>query len=639
MAQFLSFFQNLYLQAPSATRWIAVLSLFVGIGGLGIAWARSIHLHLATQKLKMVLKVLRLKAIEPAGTEEANELDRVWAEIQGLRIPRALRDGLNRLEMARTRPIGLPEDAWRGAYEQILSAESRWETLVRGLASAAVLVGLLGTIVGFADISGDLPFVSGAATIRSASPEGGTSAAKGSIPAKLGGVFIATISGILAALLILILGVPVLRSVADRWLTAVEDTGRLIVVPALPRPPTRIQDALIEELERRISSVAEAWESSLRGPAASLAETAENSRRSVEAATRAFDGLRVSVEDLKELGRSARRIREAAQSIEGTAKVYVDASNRLGGAVGRLEATLPSLSEDLKLLAPRLAALEGVLESGTRTVSQSGEGLREAVGKMSSEFHGLQKAVGLRHEQETSFLERTEQTFALIEERITGLDAVEQVIKAEAQEMNKAVASVALAVGKALDPLRDNISEAIRDTWGKLLADHEGVLAVSILQIRQESAEMVRLLEKIRSAQEGLFGSHQSLTASATFLAERGKELDSIAERLGGVLEAFNRLSASVDSLARSGLVAHAEPGLVTALTEAIEESRARIPVTMDGTKLAALLTGIQQSMFQMTEEVSRLRNLAERLQQERDNTFFRKIRARLRPIRKGVPL
>lgn len=549
MEELLGLVKIIYAQAPAPTRWVAQISLLFGLLGLGIACARAVYLTLAKRNLKRILGGLHGAPPGSDAVGEWKDLDDAWNEILGLRVPRAFRDTLQRMDRARTRPVGLPEEAWRGAYEHVLGEESRWETLVRGIASAAVLVGLLGTVVGFADISGELALVPGAALVQSAPAEKATSKTAAALGSKLGGVFISTISGIFASLLILLVGAPILRSAADQWLSVVEDVGRLVIVPALPRPSPRIQDALVEELQRRISTVAIAWESWLRGPAASLAEVAENSRRSVEAAVQAFDGLRVSVEDLKELGRSAKRIREAAQSIEGTAKVYVTASNRLGAAVGSLEATLPALSTDLKSLADRLAGLEGVLASGTRSVTESGDALQNAVSKMGGDFHGLQEAVASRHERESSFLQHTEQAVRLIEERLKGLEVVEQEIKAQAKEMILAVVSMGAAVGTALEPLSHTIERAIRETFGKLLTDHESVLLVTI-------AETAKLLDKICLAEAGLLNAREEVAASAKILTERGEGLGRAAEGASSLVSSvLNRLSDAVDQLARLSVV------------------------------------------------------------------------------------
>lgn len=559
MQELLGLISSIYVQAPAATRWVARLSLLLGLTGIGIAFVRGLYLCHVTKKLREILSSTNLRAIGQAPGREEKDLDDLWGELLGMRVPRTFRDALSRMDRARSRPVGLPEEAWRGAYEHILGGESRWETLVRGIASAAVLVGLLGTIVGFADISGNLVILSEGALVQSAAAEKTTLGASTLLRSKLGGVFISTISGISASLLILLVGAPILRSAADQWLGVVEDAGRLIIVPALPRPPTRIQDALVEELQRRISTVAAAWESSLRGPAASLAEVAENSRRSVETAVQAFNGLRVSVEDLKELGKSAKRIREAAQSIEDTAKAYVTASDRLGLAVGKLEETFPALSTGLKAVGEKLGGLEIAVTSGTGSVTKSGDALQKAVTQMSGDFQRLQKAVTSRHERESVFLEHTQRTVELIQERLKGLEIVEQEIKGEAERMKLAVSSVALAIERNLDPLRDTIAGAISKTFGELLIRHENILVEAIHQIQQEAAETASLLNKVQSAKEGLLGAQEAVAASAKMLTERAEGLGRIGEGASSLLSSvLSRVSDAADQLARS--VAFAAP-------------------------------------------------------------------------------
>ncbi len=542
---------NIYTQAPVATRWIALVAGVLGLAGLTVACARAAYLYRVMKHVRAILGIMDRWGAGQAGEQEGRDLDDMWTELLAFRGPQAFRGMLYRMARARNRPVGLPEEAWRGAYEQVLGAESRWETLVRGIASATVLVGLLGTVVGFADISADLALVPGTPPAQTTPVESAVSNTAALLRNKLGGVFISTISGIFASLLILLAGAPILRRAADQWLGAVEDVGRLIVIPVLPRPLPDLHDRLVEELQRRISTVANAWESSLRGPAAALAELAESSRRSVEAVVRAFDGLRVSVEDLKELGNSAKRIRDASQSIEKTAKVYVGASDRLGVAVGSLEATLPPLSTDLRSLVEKLAGLEGVLGSGTRSVTESGDALRNAVTRLTGDFHGLQKAVASRHERESAFLEQTQRAVQGIEERLRGLQAVEQEIKTEAEQMRVAVSSVAIAIGDALDRLRETIPAAITGTFGKILKNLEHILVVAIGQ----SDETAKLIEGTRLALEDTRRVTADRSAGVTDerITEKGKELDHVyggAERL---ISALNYLSDALDRSMRFG--------------------------------------------------------------------------------------
>jgi hypothetical protein len=402
-----------------------------------------------------------------------------------------------------------------------------------------------------------------------------------------------------------------------------------VIVPALPRLPTRIQDILLEELQRWIATVASAWESTLHGPAAALAEAAENSRRSVDAATQAFDGLRLSIDDLKALGQSATRIRSAAQSIEATAKVYVNASQGLEAAVKGLEVTLPTLTGDLRSLVARLEGLEGALVSGTRSVAASGDTLREVVAQMGTDFHGLQEAVASRHERESAFLEHTEQLVGLIQNRLNSLASVEQEIKVQAGEMNTAVASVGLAVAHALDPLHNNIAGAIRQTLGELLQTHSDGLTAVLIEMRQESAATGALLEQIRLGREGIIVATGEIVARANVLRERSEELDHVAQQVGALLSALDGLSSAVHQLTQSGVVAHPEPDFLTALIRALEE--ASVP---NISTFAASLTQVQRSVTRVEEGVSRLGVLVEGPQEQTDGSFWERWTQRRRASR-----
>jgi uncharacterized protein YoxC len=289
------------------------------------------------------------------------------------------------------------------------------------------------------------------------------------------------------------------------------------------------------------------------------------------------------------------------------------------------------MTGDLRSLAVRLEGLEGALASGTRSVAESGDTLREVVAKMGTDFHGLQEAVTSRQERESAFLKHTEQVVQLIHDRLNSLAAVEQAIKVQAGEMNTAVTSLGLEVGKSLDPLHKNIVEAIRETLGELLKTHVDGLAATLIQIRREAAATAELLEKIRSGREGLLIATGEIVTRANVLTERSKELDHVAQQVGALLSALDRLSSSVHQLTQSGVIAHPEPDFLTALRRVIEESR-----VSNISQLAVSLAQVQSSVSHVEEGVSRLRVLAEGPKREQTNSFFQKTWARLHRSARG---
>src|SRR3989442_151554 len=167
MRELLDLLQRLYEQSPTATLSVGHLSMLLGVIGTGLACARGVYLRLVIRKLRAIVDSPGTGMSEPDDAKAERNLDERWEEMLGSKFPRAFQNALHRMARARSRPVGSPEEAWRSVYELVLADESRWETLVRGIASGAVLVGLFGTILGFADISGGLVPVSNELSIHS----------------------------------------------------------------------------------------------------------------------------------------------------------------------------------------------------------------------------------------------------------------------------------------------------------------------------------------------------------------------------------------------------------------------------------------------------------------------------------------
>ena len=167
MGELLFLLKTLYAQAPPATLSVGHLSLLLGFVGISFACVRGVYLHLVTRKLRAIVDNSGTGTLEAADVGVESALDDTWDEMLRVRFPRAFQNALRRLTRARSRPVGDPEEAWRSVCELVLADESRWETLVRGMASGAVLVGLFGTILGFADISGGLVPFSDESSIQS----------------------------------------------------------------------------------------------------------------------------------------------------------------------------------------------------------------------------------------------------------------------------------------------------------------------------------------------------------------------------------------------------------------------------------------------------------------------------------------
>src|SRR5438477_11113 len=134
MGELLVLLKTLSTQAPPATLSVGSFSLLLGVIGISFACVRSVYLHLVTRKLRAIVDDCGTGTIEPADTGAERPLDDMWDEMRRVRFPRAFQNALHRMTRVRSRPVGDPEEAWRSVYEQVLADESRWETLVHGIA-------------------------------------------------------------------------------------------------------------------------------------------------------------------------------------------------------------------------------------------------------------------------------------------------------------------------------------------------------------------------------------------------------------------------------------------------------------------------------------------------------------------------
>lgn len=514
-------------QAPIVSRWIASLAILLGaVAFLVLALPRSAFLWRKARELAVILDRHEAEADPVAGL--APDLDKVWRAMLAWSAPRRLRLAITQLNGARLRPAGSPEETWRSVYEQLANLEARWESLVRSLASAAVLVGLLGTMVGFADMSRDVGTFD--AVVAAA------------LKGKLGGVFLATIAGILSALAVLLLGAPVLRWSADRWLDTVDTAGRFVIIPALPRVPVRIEEVVAQELRRRLESVASAWvasirspteaflkagesaarsaeqatvdlsrrleevasawESSLKGPAASFVEAAEQVQGSVEAAATALRGASESLASLTELGSAAKEFADAGRSFDKGARDFAGVANQLDKAQSALLAELHDVACALNTQGDRLAALEQAMNTGAAAVVSAGESLERAVVSMSGDFREHKESVDARHDRESRFLENAVTAFSLWDERMRALKVVEDAIAVEATDMKFAVAEMASAIDRSLKPLATRMQEAIHDTWAKALDRYGVQLSLAAEGVRRQSQDAARVLQAQEEAAE-----------------------------------------------------------------------------------------------------------------------------------------
>ena len=254
----------MWLAAPAETKKAAVAAILVGLGGVVFSLLRSFRLTAASERLGKI----------DIGSETAASR---WEHVRQAASLRSFSRMMDRLDRSRRLGSAEPEATWRAAFDLVADGEERYEAIVRSLASVAVLSGLAGTVLGFARLVEPMLAIQ-------------QNGAPASLTAELGGAFLATLAGILGAVLILLFAVPWLRRAEETWLTAVEDIGRLVLIPSLPRPPTRIQDVVLEELKRRLETVKEGWVEALSEPAKQLAGIATSASSSVDKLASALKG-------------------------------------------------------------------------------------------------------------------------------------------------------------------------------------------------------------------------------------------------------------------------------------------------------------------------------------------------------------
>jgi len=380
---------------------------------------------------------------------------------------------MRRLNKARQVGSSEPEATWRAGFDLVADAEERIEAVIRSLASVAVLFGLAGTVLGFARLAGPLLAIQrGASSI--------------SISSELSGAFLATLAGILGATMILLGAVPMLRSAEETWLSAVEDVGRLVLVPSLPRPLTKIGDVVLEELKRKLDAVRDAWVSVLVEPARHLSSLASSAQASVGKLGEALSGI--GPETLKELASSARSMKTSANSIAKSSAYYESSIVDLGKVSAALGGTLGDLKGALIDNNSRVERMEQTLAGAREEVERQGEALAASLNSMASEFGSLEASVLKRMEQESGIFDKAGQTVEAVEEHLKQLAKGAQELFSSARNVTLA----ASALKDAVTPLPTDLATAL-DKWLTMFQREEGAL---FSQMRDSLAEVSLNLTK-----------------------------------------------------------------------------------------------------------------------------------------------
>lgn len=451
----------MWLAAPFETRDAAAVAILVGIAGLSYSLLQYYRLVRASRELSKI----EISPDQPDANWELAE--------KAIALPSFVRM-MDRLNRSRRVLSGEPEATWRAAFELVANAEEENEAIVRSMASVAVLVGLGGTVLGFARLTGPLLLIQ----------QGSVSA---SLTSELSGAFLATLAGIFSAILILIGAVPLLRRAEEIWLGAVEDIGRIILIPLLPRPPTKIQDAALEELKRRLDSVKQAWVEALGEPARLLSGIASSAQGSVEQLTRALAGI--NSEALGDLSTSARSVKNSTNSMAKSVARFEKSAAELGEISGEFERALGELQRSMIANTQRVEGMERSLASAEAEVRKQGEGISLAMASMKDKFVDLAEVVRHRTAQETTIFESARRTADSIDQQLQQLSRAAQELYVSARNITLSSS----AVRDAVTPLPKDLAAALR-TWLEVFQRKETLLMEQIRERLESFAEISRSL-------------------------------------------------------------------------------------------------------------------------------------------------
>lgn len=586
---------ELFLIAPVGTRILAASALASGLVGTILAVWRAIFLLAAAVRLRAVLDA-------KGGHVEANSgHESAWDALTECKTPSAFKDTLWRLERERAASTSAPEDTWRAAFELVVSNEARWEAHAKAFASAAVLLGLFGTVLGFAELSSEImPFAAGPPISR--------------LRVQLGGVFIATLSGISGSLLVLLFGSPFLRTAVDRWANVVEDIGRLVLVPSLPRPPIKVQDVVVQELGRRLDAIASTWKAALEPVAQAFQQLIDDATESVKKMREAFAGVRVSVEDLKELGNSSKKIRVAAESIEKSAGTYASSVERLSGVADRFDRPLVALTLELTEQNAKLAALEQAVRAASGDIQASGETLRIRVDEMSSKFVLLTNIVSTKVEQDSRVARQAAESIAAIHTHLVALSGAQQRMLEEANRMSLAIAGIADVADRTLSPLPQQLGNALRETFGTLLRDHVNGLLAAIDYLRQSVDAVNTAAGVLGVTTRDIIVASEELRTESEGLRDGAREMKNALEIVNEARSAVDRLTSTVEMVVSNGIPLAQDPKLDRLINSLSKVSEAT-------TNLRDQLEGLVRRMGTLEDNLGRFFDRLERLRRNRQDS------------------
>jgi ABC-type transporter Mla subunit MlaD len=303
------------------------------------------------------------------------------------------------------------------------------------------------------------------------------------------------------------------------WMQQVEVAGRFVLLPELPRPPTKIQDLIVEELKRRLDAVVVVWADALSGPARSLRETVEAAKGSIEEIRRALNGLEISTKDLNSFAKSAREIKSASDIMAKAANSYATNAELLSGAVGQFDNGLSALVHSIDGANATTLGMQDVLKESRTEISHQAQRLAEAIAHVESRFDGLAGVISERMQQESQVSLGARDAVAELRTHLGLLKPALDAMSEGGNQMSLASFRVSDLADKSLLPLPDKLTEALARSFGEWQAKQE----LLVLEIRDQL---------INKASRSLNNASQNLSDVATNMTATARSVRLNAEDL-----------------------------------------------------------------------------------------------------------
>ena len=344
------------------------------------------------------------------------------------------------------------------------------------------------------------------------------------------------------------MGLPVLRSAISAWALCVEDVGRAVLIPALPRPPTQIQDLVLEELKRRLESVAKAWVSVLSEPALSLKTMVAESATSIQQIREALRAVELGTSDLKDLATSARAMRTAAKTMADSSHDFQGAAQQLGGVSETFGGKLTDLARAVEASGNRSNAVAAALDQGRDELGRRSAELHTSILKMSEKFGDLADVVRDRMVQEAKVAEDAAEAVEQLRTATAHTQATLEAVSSNAHDMNLAISMLTSTAQQTFGTLNERISEELKQTLGDWQHEQQMLMQPLARQLERVTAALV-------ASETALSGELQSATqALRSVLREVELGAKQVAARETTVAQSFEKFAEQIPEQLKENL-------------------------------------------------------------------------------------